>query len=248
MKKITYFFLAIIMVACSSDSTDGGSSPNEVSVDGQGGSLARFTLSGDYLYTVYEQSLNIFDISNTREPIYKGDVHIGFEIETLFSLADRLYVGSTLGMYIYDISSKEKPLLLSEVQHLRSCDPVVSSGDYTYVTLHTNANCVGELNQLEIYNTENELQPKLLTTIEMNRPIGLGLYQNYLLVADEGVVRILDVSEPQFPDLIGGIPVDGFDVIIRNNHLFVIGETSIWQYQLNPEDILAYIELSQLEF
>ncbi|WP_121665745.1 LVIVD repeat-containing protein [Mesonia aquimarina] len=248
MKKLIYFFLAIIIIACSADNSDGGNSPNEIAVDGQGGSLARFTLNGDYLYTVDEESLNIFNISDTREPVYKGDVHIGFEIETLFSLEDKLYVGSRLGMYIYDISSRENPLLLSEVQHLRSCDPVVSSGDYTYVTLHTNASCEGDLNQLEIYNTENELEPILLTTIEMNRPIGLGLYENYLLVADEGVVRILDVTEPQFPDLIGGIPVDGFDVIIRQNHLFVIGESSIWQYQLNPEAILEYTELSQLEF
>lgn len=40
-----------------------------------------------------------------------------------------------------------------------------------------------------------------------------------LLVTDEGVVRIFDVTNPAMPDLLGGIPVQGFDVIIQQDHL-----------------------------
>ena len=131
---------------------------------------------------------------------------------------------------------------------MRSCDPVVSSGDYTYVTLHTNANCAGNVNQLEIYNTQDLLRPELLTIIALDRPIGLGLYGNHLLVTDKNVVRIFDVTNPAQPDLVGGIEEDAFDLIIRNNDLFIIGEQSLSQYKLNPEDIEDIVFKSSIDF
>ena len=225
MKKFILLCLVIIVSACSSDSSESAS-PNDVGGDGMGGSLARFALVGNYLYTVGEESLSVFEVTNPSQPVFKGNTYIGFDIETLYGFEDKLFVGSRLGMYIYDISAPENPLQLAEVLHMRSCDPVVSSGDFTYVTLHTNITCEGEVNQLEVYNTENPLYPQLLTTVQMNRPIGLGLYENYLLVADLNVVRILDVSDPQYPNFVSSIPVSGFDLIIREDELFVIGESA----------------------
>ena len=244
MKKIVIIVLVVLLSACSSDSSDTGNI-----TDGQGGGLARFTLSGNYLYTVGEESLSVFDVSNTENPVFKGDTYIGFDVETLFGLGDKLFVGSRLGMYIYDISSPENPLRLAEVSHIRSCDPVVSSGDYTYVTLHTNSACQGNINQLEIYNTENPLYPELLTTVQMNQPIGLGLYYNYLLVTDLDIVRVLDVSEPQYPKFVSFIPLKGFDVIIRGDELFVIGDENLTQFEVSiGEDELIYTERGSIEF
>ncbi|MDT0293277.1 LVIVD repeat-containing protein [Mesonia ostreae] len=248
MKKCILLCLVIIMFACSSDSNESAS-PNDVGGDGMGGSLARFSLVGNYLYTVGDETLSIFEVTNPSQPIFKGNTYIGFDIETLYGFEDKLYVGSRLGMYIYDISAPENPLQLAEVSHLRSCDPVVSSGDFTYVTLHANASCLGDINQLEIYNTENPLYPELLTTVQMNRPIGLGLYGNYLLVADLNVVRILDVSEPSNPNFVSSIPVSGFDLIIRGDELFVIGEERLSQYELGIVDNeITFTEVSEITF
>jgi len=136
MRKIIFLFVIVVFAACSSDSGDANSG---IRGDGAGGSLARFALTENYLYTVGEESLSVFDVTNPSEPVFKGDTYIGFDIETLFALGDKLFVGSRLGMYIYDISAPENPLQLAEVSHVRSCDPVISSGDFTYVTLHTNS-------------------------------------------------------------------------------------------------------------
>ncbi|MBW2961438.1 hypothetical protein [Mesonia aestuariivivens] len=245
MRKIILLVLILVINACSSDSSDMASN----SSDGVGGSLARFILSGNYLYIVGDESLNIFEITDGENPVFKGSTYIGFDIETLYGLGDKLFVGSRLGMYIYDISSPENPLQLAEVNHVRSCDPVVSSGDFTYVTLHTNSACEGNINQLEIYNTENPLYPELLTTVQMNQPIGLGLYQNFLLVTDLDVVRVLDVSEPQYPNFVSSIPVKVFDVIIRGEELFVIGEESLTQFKISiAENEFNYLETSGIEF
>lgn len=246
MKKILILLLVGLLVSCDSDNV--GSPNGDAKGDGSGGSLARFTLAGNYLYTVDDQSLRIFDISNRDKPEFVNEKYIGFDIETLYSLGENLFVGSRLGMYIYDISDPEFPLQLAQVEHVRSCDPVVSDGSFAYVTLHTNASCAGNVNQLEIYNVENPMSPELLNTITMDRPIGLGLYGENLLVTDEGVVRIFDVTNPAMPDLLGGIPVDGFDIIIKNSHLFVIGPEALYQYTLNAEDVVEYEKLSTFTF
>tara|TARA_R100001369_G_scaffold29172_4_gene52734 strand:+ start:223540 stop:224277 length:738 start_codon:yes stop_codon:yes gene_type:complete len=244
MKKVILLCLSILFIGCNAE----GDNSSPQSVDGSGGSLARFSLVGNYLYTVDDQSLRIFDISNPALPTFAGTKYIGFDIETLYSLDEYLFVGSRLGMFIFDISDPKFPLQLSKVEHVRSCDPVVSSGDYTYVTLHTNVGCAGNVNQLEVYNTQDLLRPELLTTITLDRPIGLGLYGNHLLVTDKNVVRIFDVTNPAQPDLVGGIEEDAFDLIIRNNDLFIIGEKSLSQYQLNPEDIEDIVFKSTIVF
>ena len=151
-------------------------------------------------------------------------------------------------MFIFDISDPKFPLQLSEVQHVRSCDPVVSSGDFTYVTLHTNVSCEGNVNQLEVYNTKDPLRPELLVTVTLDRPIGLGLYGNYLLVTDKDVVRIFDVTDPANPNLVGGIEEDAFDLIILEDDLFLIGEQALSQYQMNPDDIEDIEFRSTIEF
>lgn len=245
MKKTVYILLLLSLFSCSTENPG----PNgDAKGDGAGGSLARFVLVDDYLYTVDDQSLRIFDISNRDKPSFVNQKYIGFDIETLYSMGEHLFVGSRLGMYLYDISDPEFPLQLSRVEHVRSCDPVVSDGNYAYVTLHTSAACEGEVNQLEIYNVENPTAPEHLRTITMERPIGLGLYGNNLLVTDKSVVRILDVSNPAAPDLLGGIPVDAFDLIIKDEVLFVIGTEALYQYSINSEDILAYESISTFSF
>jgi len=244
MKKVIQLLLSILFIGCSADGDNSTASP----ADGTGGSLARFSLVGDYLYTVDDQSLRIFDISNPAQPNFIGTKQIGFDIETLYSLDEYLFVGSRLGMFIFDISDPKFPLQLSKVEHVRSCDPVVSSGDHTYVTLHTNVNCAGNVNQLEVYNTQDLLRPELITTITLDRPIGLGLYGNHLLVTDKNVVRIFDVTNPAQPDLVGGIEEDAFDLIIRNNDLFIIGDASLSQYQLNHEDMEDIVFKSSIDF
>ena len=246
MRKILYLILVIgVLFSCSQDNSNGSFSSEG---GGQGGSLARFVVLDDYLYTVGDQKLNVFNVTDPNTPVYITETFIGFEIETLFARGNFLYIGSRLGMYIYDVSNREAPQRLSEVTHLRSCDPVVSSGDYSYVTLHTNATCVGQLNQLEVYDTSNPTQPRLLHVRTMARPIGLGLYNNYLFVTDQGQVAILDVTTPATPILVHSIPVDGFDVIVRNDQLIVVGERNLKQFQLNPSDILDIQELSTIAY
>lgn len=247
MRKIIYLFiLSTIVLSCSADSESANFAVGDNT--GQGGSLARFIIVGDYLYTVDEQSINVFDISDVQNVVKVNDVYVGFGIETIYSFENTLFLGSSLGMYIYGLDDPALPELLSNATHLRSCDPVVSNFNYTFVTLHSTATCDGLLNQLEVYDTTDLLNPILLNTIQFDRPIGMGIYNNFLIMSDLNTIRFLDITDPRFPQEIHTIAVDSYDVIVRGNELFVIGENTVHQYELDATDITATTELSVLNY
>lgn len=250
MKKKLLIIVSVIFLifACSQESSDSNQA-NSVSGDGQGGSLATFTLKGEYLYTVDFYNLSVFNVSNPTNPVKVNTIDVGFNIETLFSFKDYLFIGSQDAMYIYDVSNKELPKLLSQSRHFRACDPVVANDENAYVTLHSNSSCRGTVNELKTYNIEDIENPILLNTRGLTEPKGLSLFgDNYLLVCDDSV-KIFDVSDPNDSKYLDEIPTSGaIDIIIRNNHAFIISDFSIDQYELNNTDITNFKKISTFTF
>lgn len=243
MKKILFYcVLAIALVSCNSDSND--TSPN-ASDTGKGGSLARFTILNDYLYTVDNSGLNVFSIATPTNPVKVNAVPVGFNIETLFSYKNYLYIGSRNGMFVYDASNPEEPKQLSAVQHFTACDPVVANDKYAYVTLSTGRNCGGNVNLLEVYNVEDVKNPVLISSRTLTKPIGLALYKNYLFVCDDEV-KIFDVTNPAEAKLVSSIAKNTFDVIINNDLLILIGETGLYQYRIDEANIKNITALSEI--
>src|ERR1035437_55492 len=61
-------------------SLGGGTSNISASPVGMGGSMARFALVNDFLYTVNDAYLNIFNISNSNNPLFSNKVLIDWQI------------------------------------------------------------------------------------------------------------------------------------------------------------------------
>ena len=235
MKNLSFLVLFLFLIlSCSSDG-DAAGSPEPTSPDGQGGSLATFTLKGDYLYVVDRFDLNVFSLAQAEEPVLVNKVNIGFDIETLFGYKDYLYIGSRTGMFIYGLGNPEFPQKLSSVQHFTACDPVVANDTHAFVTLHSDTFCGNDINVLEIYDVTNVTEPILVSSRNLIFPRGLGLYGNYLFVCDDEI-KVFDISDPAESKLVKAINKQAFDVIIRGDLLIAIGETGLFQYQLNPSD------------
>jgi len=248
MKKIyliIIFLSAICIVRCDDDSSDTSS----VSSDGIGGSLATFILKDDYLYTVDYFNLTVFNVSDTTNPIKVNTVDVGFNIETLFSYQDYLFIGSQSAMFIYDITNKELPQKLSQSNHFTACDPVVANDTNAYVTLHTDTNCGGTVNELITYDITDIENPIVLNERGLTEPKGLSLYaDNYLLVCDE-TVKIFDISNPEDSTFISEIPTENsIDIIIRDDQAFIISSGSIDQYQLDSSNIENFTKISTFNF
>jgi hypothetical protein len=237
--------LNFIATSCSKDGGGGGS--DGVS-EGKGGSMARFAIKGNYLYTVSRDSLKIFDITDAANPRYSPsrDICAGFDIETVFPMGTLLFIGARSGMYVYDISEPRFPTLLSQVSHITSCDPVVAQGDYAYVTLNTNTTGCGRNinNVLNIYNVSQPLRPELKRTVQMKGPTGLGVDGTKLFVCDYGL-KIFDISDPlnirQTGDLLDIEEADeiraAYDVIPYNGLLILVAKEGLFQFDYSGDNL-----------
>ncbi|NJL14458.1 MAG: hypothetical protein HC913_16590, partial [Microscillaceae bacterium] len=151
----------------------------------KGGSMACFTIHGGYMYAIDSQDLLVFSLANPAQPQAVGiKTRVNTDIETVFADGTRLYIGSQTGMYIYDIRKPEAPARIGHYRHTRSCDPVVVSGNYAFVTLRAGSECGGGQNLLEVIDISDPARPHRLSSYDMNQPYGLGIDGNMLFVCD----------------------------------------------------------------
>ena len=153
------------------------------STAGVGGSMARFAITGDYLYAVDKRSLFTFDIASP-EPVNVNTKDVGWAIETIFPYEQNLFIGSETAMYIYDITNPAAPNQLSIFTHMRACDPVVVEGDYAFVTLRSSPRCPMGENKLEVINIEDLFNPKKVAGYPMTNPHGLGIDKGNLFITE----------------------------------------------------------------
>jgi len=242
MKKYIIYSIAIVLLlATCTGNPDSSPSPNgsaSGSDAGTGGSMARFTINGDYLYAVNETSLKIFDISDQSKPVYKNFVDLGFGIETVFPYKNNLFIGSQTGMYIYNIDIPASPQKLSHYQHVFSCDPVVANDKYAFVTLRTEnqGRCWRGVNQLDVIDISDLRSPILIKSYQMVNPKGLGIDGNTLFICDDKL-KVYDISTVTAINLKKEFNVKSYDVIPKNGNLFMIGDDGFVQYEYSNDTI-----------
>jgi hypothetical protein len=152
---------------------------------GIAGSMARFTVYSDYLYTLDNNTvMKIFDIKNPKIPISRKAVNVQWGIETIFPYKDKLFIGSQSGMFIYDVSSPENPVQLSKFEHVRACDPVYVKDDIAYITLRNGTACQGFENQLEVIDVKDFKAPKMMKIYPMQHPHGLSIEDGMLYLCE----------------------------------------------------------------
>jgi hypothetical protein len=240
------FALSSSMAASFSNKTAFAPSPSAGS--GIGGSMARFTLSGNHLYALDGGNLDIVDVTDQTNPKAKNEITLSWDVETLFPHTDKLFVGSQSGMYILDLKNPETPTTISKYEHLRSCDPVVVEGDYAYVTLRSGSACQGFTNQLEVIDIKEVKTPTIVATYAMTNPHGLGIDNGTLFICDgaDGL-KVFDASDVKTisqNQLAHFASIQSQDIIPYQNVAMMIGADGLYQYDYtNIKDIKL---LSQL--
>ncbi len=210
------------------------------------GSMSRFAIYKDNLYTIINNYLGIFNIA-AETPVKIGeDIGIGFNAETIFTYKDYLFFGTPTGMIIYSVQNPVKPEYQSRVVHILGCDPVVVENDVAYVTVRSGDFCGQNVDQLMIIEVKDVKHPKPIVTYAMKGPKGLGIDNGTLFICDDGL-KVFDAKNPltvmanqlaHFKDM------DGLDVIPYNKVLMMIAENGIYQYDYS--DIKNIKQLSML--
>jgi len=203
------------------------------STTGTGGSLARFQIVDNYLYTVGNYEMAIFNIQNLAEPVLSNTQYAGWNIETMFQAEGYLYLGSTNGMYIYNLVNPSSPEFVSDFKHWEGCDPVVVDGDYAYLTLR-GGNLCGQLESvLEVIDISDKTNPTLAARYNLENPYGLGIKNNMLYVCDGTAgLKLFERETSEDLILVNSLKdIQAKDVIPLEKSLIMIGEKTLYQYE-----------------
>jgi len=215
---------------------DGAAEP------GQGGSLARMALFGGHFYYVNEYSMHIYDVSDLSTPEKVSEAYMEWGVETIFPYKNNLFIGANNGMHIYDNEDPTNPQYLSTFAHANACDPVVVQDDIAYVTLRDGNECQDFVNQLDVVDVSNLLEPQLIASFPMHNPHGLAVRGDilYLCEGKEGL-KVFNVAEVEeiHENQIGHVrDYDAYDVIsVSSQLLLMIGKDGFYQFDTNePSD------------
>src|SRR5690606_30065758 len=121
-RSLYFNFISLITLSllffAACNKADTGSVENVQSPSGKGGSLARFTVSGNYLYAVDASRLITYNIEQSGNPQQVKASEVGFDIETIFPYKDKLFIGSGEAMYVYSIANPANPVRIGMVSHI----------------------------------------------------------------------------------------------------------------------------------
>jgi len=231
MKRKLNIVLTLALVSlfsCSKDDAMRGDT-------GTGGSMARFTILQDYLYTVDHESLHTFGISQPANIQHLHNQYLGFGIETIFPSEGYLFIGARDGMHIYGLNNPERPDKISFTPHFVSYDPVVVKDDFAYVTLRSGPN-MGE-NVLLVFDISKLNAPQLIAEYQMTGPRGLGIDNDRLFICDD-VLKVFHVEENGYDiELLQTFDIPAIDVIPSGGRLYVVAEDGLYQYDYDGESM-----------
>lgn len=216
-----------------------GAKNNAPSATGKGGSLARFGLLNNCLYTVDRQGLQAFNVQNALQPVKRNNIGINTVVETIFPYGNHLFIGTQTGMLIYDAVNPEYPALKGQYTHITGCDPVAVENDRAYVTLRGGTNCRNEnVNVLDVLDVKDAEHPALIKSYPMSSPYGVGVDGSRVFVCEgSNGLRFLDAQDPlnvATDKVLDNITA--FDVIPGNNLLLVTAKDGLYQYDYsNPK-------------
>jgi len=213
----------------ASASTNASSQSNT----GVAGSTAKMTLINNYIYAITEMhTLGTIDLSNPKLPAVVSSFFAGYDLETIFPFKDKLFLGSDIGTFIYDISNPANPVQVGKFEHGQACDPVITDGTNAYITLHAGTYCGGASNELDVVDVQNLTQPFLVRTYPMTSPTGLCKDGNLLFVCDgTNEVKVFDASNAASISQLSILTVKGpNDLIASNKNLMIVTNAGLYQF------------------
>jgi hypothetical protein len=252
MNRLHIFFLIALSMLVYNCQDDTSSAEVAVSSTGVGGSLARFTILGNHLYTIDNTTLTTFSLENPAQPEPISAIPVGEGVETIFPLGSYLFMGTQNGMLIYSVVSNDgTPVYVSSYQHVVSCDPVVANAQYAYVTLRVSGcrqAAAGAADLLEVIDISNISNPQVVGSYDMKAPRGLGLDGEVLFVCQgSDGIKVFSTADPLNLVEIGHLEdVHANDVIMLDGLMIAVGPTKLVQLDysdLNDIKVVSEIEV-----
>ena len=215
---------------------------------GVAGSMTRFCLLNNYLYTVTTNAINVFNIQNAVDPVFSNKVWISGGIETIYPFKGNLFIGSNNGMFIYNTTNPTQPAFTGKFTHANACDPVIADDNFAYITLRSGTICQTFTNQLEIVNITQLSSPQLIKTYPLTNPHGLAKRGEILYICDGASgLKVYDANNVNSLQLLQQVQgIETYDVIALQNVLLVVCKNGLYQYTYEANGKVKWV--SQLVY
>lgn len=220
---------------------------NTSGTTGVTGSMSRFAIINNFMYTVTNNNLNTVDVTTAADPKFVNTISFtDWHIETIYPFQDKLFIGSNSTVYIYDVTNPGQPNQVGTFGHVHSCDPVIADEHNAYFTLHSGNLCGEVLNELEVLNIDNITNPVLIKDYPLTSPYGLFKDENTLFICDNvDGLKVFDATDPANVHETSTIPLQAaFDVICINKIAIVIAGDGL--YQFDYSDLHNIKQLSKI--
>jgi len=245
-------YIALSSSVNSSSSYVSGAGSSEYGI---AGSMATFLTYDKYLYLIEDMSMiKTININDPDNISIASKQYISWNLETMFIADGYMYIGTTTGMHILSLSSPASPSYVSSYSHATSCDPVVVSGNYAYVTLRSGNTCGGILNELDVINISNKSNPNLIAVYDMTSPYGLAVDGSTLFICEgEHGMKVYDITDKYAIDdnMLVSLPdYDSKDIIVVGDLMFLIGDDGFHIYDktdVNTISLLGTIPIVTVE-
>lgn len=212
------------------------------------GTVNRIAEHNGYVYVIGTSRLSVFSDAASFEIVNQSS--IGWAMETVYPLGDRLFIGTQNSMQVYDISNPIEPEWEGDYWHPVSCDPVLPVTENTaYVSLRSGdfAACPGDTNELLVLNVDDNFgQVTQIQSFSLNSPYGMTLNGNRLYVG-EGAngMAVFDASNPRNLSLINiDRSIEAYDIIphpTRSDLILIAGPDGFSQYEIQASDRFLFV-------
>jgi hypothetical protein len=212
------------------------------------GTVNRIAEHNGYVYVLGTSRLSVFSTAGSFELM--SQEKIGWQMETVYPMGDRLFIGTQNSMEVFNISDPIAPKLEGEYWHPTSCDPVLPVSENTaYVSLRSGdfAACPGDTNELLVLNVDSNFsRVTQIQSFTLSSPYGMTLKGDRLYVG-EGAngLAVFDASNPRTLSLIDiDRSIEAYDIIphpTRSDLILIAGPEGFSQYEIQASDIFSWV-------
>lgn len=227
-----------------------------------GGSQSCFSFndsqSPNFLYAANETQIHVINVKEKDDPKQGQSISVNnnFQIETVFTEGERLFLGMPNGMLVYSLDNPSQPSPRGTYSHMVGCDPVVAKGNTAYVTVRSGSTCNSNmtLNQLHIVDiSSNSSRYQSSGSFQLQNPHGLGIDGNLLFICDGSAgLKVLDVTNPRGIRLLSHMktPSVAYDVIVESDKrkIIVVSGDHIIQYKYSSTGTLRKLGEFKLDY
>lgn len=203
--------------------------PEELSKeDGQSTTDSNHAILDDYVYVMDYFGLHIFDVSNPKIPIKRGNVDVGY-VNGLAISGNYAYMAVDYCLQVADVSEAENPVIVSSLDMPDWTTGVAVSGNYTYA--------VGFFG-LQIIDIQDPRSPVVIGSLDTNTANHITVLDNYAYIADDSGLQIVDISSPNSPIISSNINAGWVSYTkISNNHAYLAVTYGLEIYDIaNPKN------------